>query len=192
MLLVETPDVLSAVKCERLINEFGGNIKPSMVGLPGRRYVSRLRNSYGAPVAPLPEWASEVPERVAAIAGMPNTHNERWQIVRYRAGEEFRPHMDFLQNPAPNGQRQYTALLYLRAPEQGGETVFIELGRRIEPVRGKLLVWQNATDQGRLIKTSLHASRPVTSGEKWVLVTWVRSRPYDYAADTWVDRQSKK
>jgi prolyl 4-hydroxylase len=191
MLLVETQDVLSTEKCERLINEFGGNVKASKVGLPGRRYVSPLRSSYGAPVTPLPEWAGEVPERVAAITGMPSTHNERWQIVRYRTGEEFRPHRDFLQNPAPNGQRQYTALLYLRAPEQGGETVFIERSCKIEPQCGKLLVWQNATSDGQLIKLSLHASRPVQSGEKWVLVTWVRSRPYDYAADTWVDRQSR-
>lgn len=187
MLLVEIPNALSPEKCVRLIDLFGANVVRSKIGLPGRRYASALRTSASVKLEVLPEDIG-TEALVTQVSKLPASHNERWDIVRYRKGEEFKPHYDRVPSPHPNGQRQFTVLLYLRAPEKGGETFFPVLDAKVVPQQGKLVVWSNMMKDGALDKESLHTSLPVEAGEKWVLVTWVRSLPYDYASDTWIER----
>jgi prolyl 4-hydroxylase len=43
--------------------------------------------------------------------------------------------------------------------------------------QGRGVFWANVSADGLSFPTSLHASRPVAEGEKWVLVCWVREGP---------------
>ena len=65
--------------------------------------------------------------------------------------------------------------------EEGGETIFPELELAVQPETGKAIFWPNVTSDGRKVRTSLHGSAPVTKGEKWALVCWVRESPFGQA-----------
>ncbi|HEX4095745.1 MAG TPA: hypothetical protein VHX64_03405, partial [Caulobacteraceae bacterium] len=74
--------------------------------------------------------------RIAAAAGAPMAHMEAFAVLNYAPGEEASEHHDYLDPAvaayadeiARLGQRTATALLYLNADYQGGETDFPELG----------------------------------------------------------------
>jgi prolyl 4-hydroxylase len=46
----------------------------------------------------------------------------------------------------------------------------------VKPEMGKLLVWKNLNDDLSINLNSLHAGLPVTLGEKWICIIWVRER----------------
>jgi prolyl 4-hydroxylase len=112
---------------------------------------------------------AELSERVASISGLPVSHQETWEIIRYRVGEKFDPHYDSYGRR----RRLFSAIVYLRSPSSGGETVFPNAKRSFSPTHGTLVVWQNYKE-GRLLQSAFHGSNPVVVGEKWSLVTWVR------------------
>lgn len=185
--LMELPGVLSVEQCERLIMLFGGTVERSLIRdpAPGARVESEVRTSTSAKVGldALPQDVhTSLLECVAEACGLPVEHQEPWEIIRYEVGQRYFPHFDFVPSSHPSGQRLYSALLYLRAPEAGGETAFHLVGRSVAPEVGKLLVWPNTipgTD--KLLVASLHSARPVERGEKWSFAGWIRARPYEAA-----------
>jgi prolyl 4-hydroxylase len=46
----------------------------------------------------------------------------------------------------------------------------------VTPEMGKLVVWKNLNDDMSINLNSLHAGLPVTEGEKWICIIWVRER----------------
>ena len=75
-----------------------------------------------------------------------------------------------------------TALLYLNtiSVENGGCTVFTELGLRCASRRGRLLVFHNCRAGSKDPDPRLrHAGEPVVSGsdDKWICNKWVREAP---------------
>ena len=70
-----------------------------------------------------------------------------------------------------------TFLLCLKAPKSGGATYFPELDLLLEPVRGRLVVWNNLDAQGKPNSRFRHAATPVHAGMKVMLTTWSRERP---------------
>jgi prolyl 4-hydroxylase len=120
--------------------------------------------------------------RIANEIGAPLPCLEVAQVLRYRVGEEFRPHCDFL-DPQKNradidrfGQRAATFLIYLNEDFDGGETSFPRLGIKHRGRTGDGLVFGN-TGQNRTpdLRTE-HAGLPPTRGEKWVFSQWIRDR----------------
>ena len=81
---------------------------------------------------------------------------EPLQGQRYRVGEEYRHHRDHFRIDKPHwqverrrgGQRTWTAMVYLNAVEEGGETDFPELDLKIAPEPGLLVLWDNMDRQG--------------------------------------------
>ncbi len=63
---------------------------------------------------------------------------------------------------------------YLNELPAGGETEFPELGISITPKRGLAVIFSNCHEDGSPDQRTLHASRPVESGEKWLAVKWFR------------------
>jgi prolyl 4-hydroxylase len=61
---------------------------------------------------------------------------------------------------ARGGQRIWSIMVYLNEVEEGGGTAFPELEIEVIPERGKLLAWNNVTEQG-LNYDSLHIGLPV-------------------------------
>lgn len=120
--------------------------------------------------------------RMARLAGMPYAHGEALTILRYRPGEEYRPHHDFL---APDdtdlplhGQRVRTALLYLNEGYEGGETHFLSPDLKFAGKTGDVLIFDNVDDAGAPDVSARHAGRPVIRGEKWLATVWFRDRPF--------------
>ena len=123
---------------------------------------------------------------IARVCGVSALHGEFVQILRYRPGEEFKPHVDYFNESgeatyrslADGGQRADTVLVYLNDGYEGGATAFPELGLAVQGRRGDILHFHNLDAAGVGHKDSLHAGTPVTSGEKWLLSKWIRSEPY--------------
>ena len=100
-------------------------------------------------------------------------------------GQFYKAHYDWFQRgtkffkeqvvPA-GGQRIYSVLIYLNNVEEGGETEYPNIFRKIKPEVGKMLIHKNV-QHGLELKESKHAALPPISGEKWALVCWVRENP---------------
>ncbi|MGE5183948.1 MAG: 2OG-Fe(II) oxygenase [Acidobacteriota bacterium] len=127
-----------------------------------------------------------IEQGIARISGLPALNGEFVQILRYRIGEEFRPHVDYFNETgeaayrslADGGQRAQTVLLYLSDDYAGGTTAFPKLGLDIRGRRGDVLHFHNLDADGVGHRDTLHAGTPVTGGEKWLLSKWIRSEPY--------------
>jgi prolyl 4-hydroxylase len=119
---------------------------------------------------------------VSSISGKPSENFEEFQVVKYGQGGFFTPHYDacdgdesFCKRMNGNsGQRYMTFLVYLNDDFKGGETVFPKLDGKIEPKKGKALVFFNTDENGNLLRDSLHGGNPVDSGTKWICNVWVR------------------
>lgn len=175
--LLRVPALLCATECEALIAALGGDLAPSEVGYAGLRGRSSARTSYGRKLADheLGDPAPKLAAAVSRASGLPPSFRERWELVRYRVGECFAPHVDFLPDAPPRSQRLWTALLMLRPAERGGATRFPLLQRQLNLSPGELAMWRTATDREQCIEEARHEGEPVIAGEKWILVSWVRA-----------------
>lgn len=85
-------------------------------------------------------------------------------IKRYRAGSDdaFQPHFDSI---GPVCNRYLVFLWYLNDVEEGGETEFVDLGRRVEARAGRLLMFPPYW-------MFQHAGLPPRSNDKYILSTY--------------------
>jgi prolyl 4-hydroxylase len=180
---------LSESECDHLIEHAKEQIKPSTTVDPdtGEHIIVEARSS-----SSMYFWLgqtsiiADIEERLAKLVQLPAVNGEGVQVLNYKIGQEYRPHFDFfdpaLKGSSPilacGGQRIATCLMYLNTPEDGGETYFPEADLKIAPVRGDALLFYNVLPDGAIDRLSLHASLPVTAGEKWVATKWIREREY--------------
>ena len=124
-------------------------------------------------------------DRIAAACGAPATHFEIAKILHYSPGEQFALHADFIEPRTPElarelaarGQREATFLIYLNEDYEGGATRFPRLDWQYRGGRGDALLFSNVDADGAPDYDTVHAGMPPTSGEKWVLSQWIRTRP---------------
>ena len=125
-----------------------------------------------------------VEERIAAVTETKVEQGETFQLVKYGPGDQYKIHHDWFDPKLPGsvkqlkwgGQRIKTALLYLKAPDEGGVTQFQNLGGlTVTPVAGDLLVFEYSAED---LKGD-HAGLPVVKGEKIVATKWIRERAAD-------------
>jgi prolyl 4-hydroxylase len=180
---------LSANECEQLIALARPRLDHSTVVDPvtGRNVVAGHRSSHGMffrlGETPL---IARLEARIAELTALPVENGEGLQLLHYEAGAESTPHVDYLvaNNPsnresvARSGQRVGTLLMYLNDVESGGETVFPQLGWSVVPQRGDALYFEYGNRFGLCDPSSLHASTPLRSGEKWVATKWIRTRRF--------------
>jgi prolyl 4-hydroxylase len=106
-------------------------------------------------------------------------------VLHYSPGERFELHADFLEPSTPElareiqvrGQRAATFLIYLNEGYEGGETDFPRVGVRYKGARGDALLFSNIDVAGAPDYQTVHAGLPPTTGEKWLLSQWIRTRP---------------
>lgn len=123
--------------------------------------------------------------RLSELTGIPEVLGEPIQGQRYAVGQEFKPHTDtfnpggpdYYEHCADMGQRTWTAMLFLNAPEAGGATRFKTLGKNIRPETGKLLLWNNLKPDHRPNDFTLHQGLPVRKGTKYIITKWYRELP---------------
>jgi prolyl 4-hydroxylase len=177
-------DFASAAECERLIAMVDRTATPSKVLDHG--YNEVWRTSYSGDVDAHDPFVQMIERRIDDLLGIPHEWGETMQGQRYAEGQEFREHMDWFWTKAPyfkqeakrGGQRSFTAMIYLNAVADGGETAFINLGLSIPPQPGALVIWNNGTRDGGLNQYTLHAGTPVVSGVKYVITKWYRTRAW--------------
>jgi prolyl 4-hydroxylase len=122
--------------------------------------------------------------QICANTGVSFRQLEPLSVLHYDVGEQIIEHFDFVDPDAPDsydqqvdeyGQRILTYLLYLNEDYTGGETEMPAIGISHKGQLGGGFFFVNVRDNEEPDLRTLHAGRPPTSGEKWVVSQWVRS-----------------
>ena len=174
--------------CRWLVDLSRGRLERALVydAVGGRDIASRNRtNSW----AQFDLMSSElihllVQLRMQAACGLPLCNMEATAVLHYAVGEESINHFDFVSPEIPNydeeiarnGQRVLTFLIYLNDDYDGGRTDFPKLGFAHKGRRGEGFFFVNALENNAPDLRTLHAGRPPTKGEKWVVSQFIRSR----------------
>ena len=133
---------------------------------------------------------TRVSKYIAKMTDMPVENQEKWQLVHYLPGQEYKPHYDDM-NPYGDynekkgilernkkygyGRRVFTVFIYLNEVKSGGETWFPRLKQGIKPVPGMGVLWHNLSkDRKKVHLLSEHGGSPVIEGEKWGINVWIR------------------
>lgn len=90
------------------------------------------------------------------------------KFQRTRPGEGF--HEWHYENGGDVPYRKLVTMLYLNTVEEGGETEFLYLHRRIQPLQGRLLIFPAGF-------THTHRGNPPLRGEKYILTSWLEEFP---------------
>jgi hypothetical protein len=183
------PKLLSEGVCRWLIDKARGRLTRALVyeALSKRTAVSETRRNTAATFGLLDTdvVCAFAQARMAACVGVPFRHLEPLSVLHYAQGEEITEHFDFVDPEVPDydrqiasqGQRVVTFLAYLNDDYGGGETEFVELDLRHKGHRGDGLYFVNARADGSADTRTLHAGRPPTNGEKWIVSQFMRNRP---------------
>lgn len=177
--LSDEPDIFlfrnafTEAECDFLIALAEPTYEPSLVIMDGKDVPDPIRTSEGSTV----HWLIEDPathainRRLAALSGTPVERGEPLHILRYRPGQQYRPHYDWL--PPPN-RRVMTALIYLNEDYEGGETGFVKIGLKVRGRKGDAIVFSSVLADGSLHPKSEHSGLPVISGTKYLGSRWIR------------------
>lgn len=129
-------------------------------------------------LASLERMMAEVDGRSLATA-------EQLVILRYRVGQQYHWHRDYIQPSSPEvvaeierfGQRVHTVIAYLSDDFDGGETEFRDWQQSLRLPPGQCLSFSSVRADGSLATESIHRGAPVERGEKWAATLWSRARP---------------
>ena len=122
--------------------------------------------------------------RIAASMQVPLRQLEAATVLHYKGSEQIRNHFDFIDPGSPNyaeqirlrGDRIITFLVYLNDSYAEGETEFPEVGVKHKGTRGEGLYFVNVTGEGQPDLRTVHAGRPPSAGEKWVITQFIRNK----------------
>jgi prolyl 4-hydroxylase len=121
---------------------------------------------------------------ICANTGVAFRQLEPLSVLHYAGGEESTEHFDFVdpllphyeEEVAQKGERILTFLVYLNDDYEGGATELVTLGIANKGRCGDGFFFVNAQADGKPDRRTLHAGRPPTSGEKWVVSHFIRNR----------------
>jgi hypothetical protein len=182
------PSFISDRVCSWLVDFSRGRLTRALVydAVGGQNFASRNRtNSWAQFDLMSTEWIHLLVQlRMQAACGIPLFNMEATAVLHYAVGEESLNHYDFVnpaipnyeQEIARNGQRVLTFLIYLNEDYEGGRTDFVELGIAHKGRRGEGLFFVNALENNAPDVRTLHAGRPPTQGEKWIVSQFIRNR----------------
>jgi prolyl 4-hydroxylase len=179
---------LAGAECQKLLGMVDAIAQPSE--LFDQDYSTGFRSSYSGNLNPYDPFMADISTRVDNLLGLKAETGEAIQGQRYQVGQQFKPHNDFFYPDQEywkierkrGGQRSWTAMAFLNPVDQGGATHFVNLGLRIQPQPGVLLIWNNADREGLVNENLLHAGTPVEAGVKYVLTKWYRTRKLNHKA----------
>ncbi|HUQ53705.1 MAG TPA: 2OG-Fe(II) oxygenase [Gammaproteobacteria bacterium] len=124
--------------------------------------------------------------RMCATTGLAFRYLEPLSVLHYAVGEEITEHFDFVdpartpnydQELRENGQRVVTFLIYLNDDYADGKTEMAAARLSHKGQRGEGLYFVNAHANGDPDRRTLHAGRPPTQGEKWIVSQFMRDLP---------------
>ncbi|CAI5467750.1 unnamed protein product [Closterium sp. Yama58-4] len=125
------PQFLSEAECDYIVNYSRPRMERSTVlSESGKSVRDSIRTSDGSFIVKYENAViRRIEERVAAWTFLPIENQEAMQVLRYRDGQEYGAHWDYIdpaKAPTPGGPRYATVLMYLTDVEKGGETAFPE------------------------------------------------------------------
>lgn len=182
--LISLRNFLSADDCDQLIERIDQQRRPSTIADDLGLYGFRTSETGHLDVSDT--IVADINRRIAAFASIDSAHGEPIQGQRYAVGQEFKPHTDYFE---PNGldydrycgrsgNRTWTFMVYLNDVAAGGATRFTKIGKTIQPERGKLVGWNNRTEDGALNPASIHHGMKVRQGTKYIITKWYRELPW--------------
>lgn len=174
-------ELFSAAECRYLTLLADPWLEPAMIyAASGEGMRDPHRDSDNMVIAPMSEdlVVQSVNRTIAAASATEVDWGEPLHILRYRPGQQYRPHHDAHAFAPLKKRRTATALLYLNDGYEGGETHFPEIDITVRGGVGDLLVFHNLDAEGMPDMRMLHAGLPVTSGEKWLATRWIRGADY--------------
>lgn len=120
--------------------------------------------------------------KISHYTTVPVQNFEAFQVVRYEVGQQYVLHHDYSQHQIGMacGPRILSVLLYLSDVEEGGETVFTELGITIKPRKGRAVFFPDALSSNleQVDSRTVHKAKPVLKGQKYAVNTWIHL--YDF------------
>jgi len=134
-----------------------------------------------------------IEERIAKLTKTYPEQGENLQVLHYgnnkqlTRSEEHHDFMDPRTDPPPDeegGNRRITTIMYLSAVEEGGETEFPEIDKKILVGKGSAIMFYNlkhgcnGSHSSCVDAATLHAGLKPTKGEKWVATKWIRERAH--------------
>lgn len=173
-------DFLGAEECAGLIAMIDEHRRPSEIA--NDIGDQAFRTSETCDLDPADPLVAKVDARIALLLGVPRGYGEDIQGQRYAPGQEFKPHTDtftpatpdFYTHCAAQGQRTWTAMIFLNEPEAGGATRFKTINKTVQPETGKLLLWNNLNEDGSENSATLHQGMKVRKGTKYIITKWFR------------------
>ncbi|MEW9856863.1 prolyl hydroxylase family protein [Novosphingobium sp. M1R2S20] len=177
-------DFLDAQECAHMIELIDAVARPSE--LVRDAAYDNYRTSFSGDVDQADPIVRAIERRLSDLVGIDLSWGETVQGQRYQPGQEFKEHCDWFDTSQPywrdelrrGGQRSWTAMVYLNAVEEGGQTEFTRLDVSIPPQPGALLLWNNNLPDGTVNWDTMHAALPVVRGVKYVITKWFRARPW--------------
>ena len=179
-------EFLDAAACKFFCDLIEIERRPSTIADPNGDHYFRTSETCDLDHS-IPEVA-QLDALLSAWTGIDPAYGEPLQGQRYAVGQEFKGHTDYFE---PNGadfakfcsiagNRTWTAMIYLNAPEAGGATRFKVIDKTVQPETGKLLAWNNRRADGSLNPATLHHGMKVRKGVKYVITKWYRERPWSW------------
>lgn len=181
-------DFLGAEDCAALIARIDATREPSRI--VGDHPDPDYRTSETCNLDPHAPLTKRIEAKVAALTGLDPAFGETIQGQRYAPGQQFKAHHDYFHVHRPGweeqdrlgGQRTWTVMIFLNAPDAGGQTFFPKAKIRITPRAGNLLAWHNLREDGAGNDDSIHQGMPVEAGTKYIITKWYRERPWGRTA----------
>lgn len=182
------PELVGGPVCDWLLGRPAGKLRRALIYDPGEggNVADHMRtNSLAAfDLADVDVVQVALQHRMAIACGVPVLNAEGPTILNYQPGEQITNHFDFVNVRMPGyeqhieqrGERIITFLVYLNDGYEGGETDFPKIGVRHKGRRGEGLFFTNALPSGKPDFRMVHAGMPPTSGEKWIVSQFFRSR----------------
>jgi prolyl 4-hydroxylase len=179
--------LLSNTECDELVTLSRSRMSASQVvdnDTGGETaHQGRTSSGFGFSRAATP-LIDRIERRIAALLKWPLDQGEGLQILRYRVGQEYRPHYDYMDPALPGapaflargGQRVASLVMYLNTPLEGGATNFPDVGLEVAANKGNAVFF--SYDRPHPGTKSLHGGMPVLKGEKWVATKWLRIAPH--------------
>eukprot|EP00117_Sycon_ciliatum_P035339 scpid54223/ scgid26812/ Prolyl 4-hydroxylase subunit alpha-2; Procollagen-proline,2-oxoglutarate-4-dioxygenase subunit alpha-2 len=122
------------------------------------------------------EAVDAVERKLDSKVGLPKDNAYHTQLIKYRQGETYYPHVDCdptkTAHTEARNDRLATIIIYLSDVKQGGGTTFPKLGVTVKPKRGSAIVFRNLDEKAKCNMQMLHKGDAPLSGVKYIYQHW--------------------
>jgi len=173
--------------CAWLMERARGKLKPALMfnGKESARSATRTNSDFIFDIVQSDLISLLVRVRIQAVTKLPTLQMEPFQIFHYALGQEIKAHYDHVRDSALSlevksdspSERIATFLIYLNHDYEGGELEFPHINFSHRGKTGDAIFFANVDENGKAERLSLHAAKPITRGEKWMVSQWIQDRP---------------